>query len=416
MAFDSALTLRVASASLFILLGLAIGIVARRSLRGVALGIMLGFYGFQILVNNLARSQHWEYFIERGVQNLFTGVLAVGVAFLLPRSISPRPAKAACYAIVVSVTARIAGLGAKDSIGFDRLLGYDNAPANLLPFLHIVGPIVGIAAGVIALAASAAVVFDPPKTQNGWRNAASLALVLGIWSVFQNATLTQEPFTTASFFGELVLVIGLLLPWLVASVRTGNGLAARMVLVWPALGCLAYLYLLAPGNNSAAYFDPWGFLGVARLVGWGILVYAIVKWDLLGVPLPHFVVRRGAVAGTALATLFIVAQLAQNFFSAEYGLLTGGIVAGAFLFAASPLQRAMERFGEGRPTRTANGRTSAPSRQEEAFRDAVRLAWRDRRFDRREEVALANLADSLGLSAKRATEVRHAVELEKEAP
>ncbi|MEA3165207.1 MAG: hypothetical protein QOJ26_51, partial [Thermoplasmata archaeon] len=196
--------------------------------------------------------------------------------------------------------------------------------------------------------------------------------------------------------------------------RSGDRFASRMALVWPGAGVLAYLYLLAANSRADLYYDPWGLLGVCRLVGWAVLVFGIVKLDVLGIELPHFVVRRGAVAGGALALLFIVAQLAQNFFSAEFGLLSGGVIAGTFLFAASPLQRAFERMGE--RTTKAISEPAAPAfhqptpRQEEAFREAVRFALRDHRLTGEEEVRLFRVAEALGISAGRAMELRHEVE------
>jgi hypothetical protein len=151
-------------------------------------------------------------------------------------------------------------------------------------------------------------------------------------------------------------------------------------------------------------FGNYGSNGIARTLGAVLLIIAVAKHDLLGVPLPGIVVRRSVLAGTALATLFIVAQIAQNFLAAEYGLIMGGIVAGAFLFAATPIQRALEgrgaarRLDVGEPPRDA-------SRREDAYLDACRLAMRDKRLTRAEEARLHRLADELGLAPSRAHEL-----------
>jgi hypothetical protein len=115
-------------------------------------------------------------------------------------------------------------------------------------------------------------------------------------------------------------------------------------------------------------------------------------------------VSKGAVGAGALAVLFIVAQVAQNFFSAQYGLYMGGIIAGTFLFVASPVQKAIER-------RAGNAPAKAGTRpgKEEAYRSALRFALRDRALSPQERIALAHLADELGLTAGRAAELESEV-------
>ena len=174
---------------------------------------------------------------------------------------------------------------------------------------------------------------------------------------------------------------------------------------WPAWG------LFGAGLASMVATTWWpgfiGDVGIVRCLAAILVAVAVVRHDLLGVPLAAPKVRRGAVATGALALLFIVAQVAQNFFSAQYGLLTGGVVAGAFLFAANPIQKRIERAGEGKShTRP----TAAAPQAEAAFRNAVALAYKDRRFTHKEELALADLAEQLGLGARRATEIRHEIE------
>jgi hypothetical protein len=144
-----------------------------------------------------------------------------------------------------------------------------------------------------------------------------------------------------------------------------------------------------------------GFGGVVALIGVAGVAYAVFRLDLLGVPVPR--PRAGVLASIALATLFITAQVAQNFLSDELGLLTGGIVAGAAVFAAYPLQKAAEKAMEKRAS-GPDGRR--PSTGEAAYRTALGLALRDRRLSSEEELELARLADQLGVGAVRALEIR----------
>lgn len=282
----------------------------------------------------------------------------------------------------------------------------DAAALGLAPI--VVTVIIGV--GAALLVPSVRVAVSPPTDRNGWVRAVGMASLIGGYAA------TGAPVTFGhlesgwSLALTLFLVVTLAALWITAGVRSGNRFGLAVGLAWLGLGLLGYLYQLLPANADARLHDAYGLNGIMRLVGWVILVYAILRADLLQIKLPRLAVSRGAVAAGALATLFIVAQIAQNFLSAEYGLVSGGIIAGAVLFAASPVQRAIERVSERRPSKQAP-RAGVPD--ETAFRQAVELAFRDRRFDESEEIALAKLADRLGVSAHRTAEIRHQVERAK---
>lgn len=131
--------------------------------------------------------------------------------------------------------------------------------------------------------------------------------------------------------------------------------------------------------------------------------------DILDIGFAGVARRRGTFATGVLASFFIVAQVAQNYFSASYGVLIGGVVAGAFLFAASPIQHAIE----GRGWVPARGEAADP-RIVDAYRHAVRAAIADGRVTRAEEVHLGEVAASLGITAADAARLRHEVEDEKQ--
>lgn len=160
--------------------------------------------------------------------------------------------------------------------------------------------------------------------------------------------------------------------------------------------------------TDASAISAFGFPGVTRLVGIAILAYAVFRLDLLGTGFAPRTVHRGTLATVALAALFIVAQIAQNFLAAQYGLLMGAVVAGSFLYAAQPIQRAIERTREPRAQTFA---TSPTVRGEESYRKALRLALRDRQLTREEETHLHELARDLGIDGPRA----HALLAEAEA-
>jgi hypothetical protein len=193
-------------------------------------------------------------------------------------------------------------------------------------------------------------------------------------------------------------------------VTRSPGRWAGWAVIWGTLLVILFgqseAWLLGTTDTSA--------VGILRTVAALLVGLALLGRGLEIQPAPRVPARRGTLAAAALATLFIVAQVAQNFLSAEYGLLTGGVIAGVVLFAANPVQKAFEGMGE---HKTTDGRQRGPAaarkRHETLFRDAVRLAAKDRRFDHEEELTLARLADSMGLSTERATEIRHDVEREK---
>lgn len=129
--------------------------------------------------------------------------------------------------------------------------------------------------------------------------------------------------------------------------------------------------------------------------------------------------RRGLLVGAA-ATTFGMTWVTQNFLSAEYGLLMGGVIAGTLLFAVNPIQRAVERLaekavpvsrmeGDGGPSPMAG----ATARRDEDFRNALRLALRDRKIKVEEERQLFRLAETLGIGAARAFELRLEVDAER---
>jgi len=158
-----------------------------------------------------------------------------------------------------------------------------------------------------------------------------------------------------------------------------------------------------------------------------ILAYAILRHQLLDIDVKlKWTIKRGTLAGMFLAVFFVASQVAQNYFSQSYGVLAGGAAAGLLLFAIAPLQRVAERVadaampGVGQPTHAgtlaAAGVVPADPgtlvRKEDAYRGALRVALADRRMSPEEEIALARVAEELGLGAARAVELRIQVERE----
>lgn len=146
-------------------------------------------------------------------------------------------------------------------------------------------------------------------------------------------------------------------------------------------------------------FDDGGFGAVANLLALAGVAYALFRLDLVGTPIPR--PRAGVLASVALATLFITAEVVQNFTSDSFGLVTGGILAGAAVFVAYPLQRAAERAVD----RGAGPAGSATDK----YRRFVETAWRDGRLGANERLLLGEARRQLGLDAEAAAAIDEAV-------
>ncbi len=276
---------------------------------------------------------------------------------------------------------------------------------------------VGLLAALALLIVSGALAFRalPSDDQIGRRAVAALTVAFGLFTMFwvEGSAIAPVGFASPAaivtfasiFLLGLVAIAGATMfvipPLPVPSL--GRGVFAALTFA----GFLAAPALLATGVDFAAASAGFGIFGILRTIGAVFLVRAVLRYGLLGVPLPTFAVRRGTIATGALAVLFIVAQIAQNVLSSAYGLITGGLVAGAFLFAAQPLQRAMENLISNRGARTPRPVTSgAATENERVYRLALEKFGADGRVTADEELALAHLADVMGITTRRATELR----------
>lgn len=211
------------------------------------------------------------------------------------------------------------------------------------------------------------------------------------------------PILAVAYVGIPILAcLSVTVAWLMAT-RAPNGHIGWLV-SWGVLGMLLAGQLDPQGVTRETPLPTTLLPGIVRTIAALLVVFALTSGALDNGTRPAPAVRRSTMAAGALAVLFIVAQVAQNFLSAQYGLLMGGIVAGTFLFAASPIQRALEARGS--PPRVELDETPRnASRREAAYLDACRFAMRDRRLTRAEEARLHRLADELGLTPSRAHEL-----------
>lgn len=147
-------------------------------------------------------------------------------------------------------------------------------------------------------------------------------------------------------------------------------------------------------------------------IGTLLLLYSLLRHQLFGLDRKvRFVLSRSTVAAAFVAVFFLASEGAQLVFGRE-DQVVGLLAAGALVFVMAPLQRAAERFAERAVPETTQDPPTIPTEKEEMYRDAVRLALRDRTLTRAEERHLFRLARGLGLTPDRAHEIL--VEIENE--
>ena len=405
--FSPGALINAGGALLFLLAGIAILAVARQTRLGLRLGAFAATFGLAYVVENL---------VDYDVDPVSAAVLlipamaaAACLGFLIAeivRDVLPSARKriailavgiglAVVVAIVVLLLLEVEDPGLVTKVGTVSLGG--------LPLTWLVQPF------LLVLLASTSQAPQGDESLRVYKGRLLLGLAAGLFAVDINMVSAASNSPDTSWKGSAVdlatLTFGAWVAftgWLVLRGRPAGGetIARRAfvaIIIAGLAGCLQQAF-----PAQAAAIGPFGII---RSVGAVLLVLAVVKYDLLGVKLPRIAVNRGVVAAGALAVLFIVAQVAQNFFSAQYGLLMGGILAGGFVFAASPIQRAIERSSD-RPKPNAAASTSAAA----GYKAALRAAMRDGTLTRREERHLAEVAMALGISPVQAWDFRDEVE------
>ena len=229
-------------------------------------------------------------------------------------------------------------------------------------------------------------------TSDARERQALAALVVGV-ALQPLAVLVASGGHIAPLLGTLVGAIPILLAMIVLPSAGTPGRVAFAALTLAG----ALVPLLTQGPDLGVY-------GIVRLVAVAAIALAVFRYGALGAGAKPSDDRRAALTTAFLVVLLIVAQVAQNFLSAQYGLMVGGVVAGALLFVARPIERALERRRE---------HSEATGEKLEVYRDAARRSLRDGILTREEELHLARLARHLAIPHERALQIRHEVEDER---
>jgi hypothetical protein len=409
MAFDAALAIRIGSGGMFALLGLVVLAVGWKRPGPMALGGFLALFGFGAMWNNLWADYGPVWASVDVPVSILEGIFAVAVGVLVPRPSRPLGWRPLLLGLAVGIASLVGLAVIGEQGGLVAAYGIQGTPPGIVPWVFLDNVVFTVGSITMVATASVRAALDPPTDRSGWVRSAAVALFFGAYMMWLAPTWLIAPRSLWSLAFVLVLVAGTCIPWLVAAARGRSRFALAVALIWPALAFLSMMYRLVPDNGLEVANDRFGVFGLMRIGGWLVLVYAILTADLLGVPLPRVAVKRGTVAAGALAVLFIVAQLAQNFFSAKYGLYLGGIIAGTFLFAANPIQRRIEGLGHAAAGK-AKADAGIPERAAIAYKAALRAAMRDGKLTRREEGHLAEVAVALGLDPMQVLRLREEVE------
>lgn len=226
-------------------------------------------------------------------------------------------------------------------------------------------------------------------------------------------------------------------------VRVARGELPLMSLVFILLVCVTPTLLWASvggphrkiaRNVAVAYALIFGVTAISstvdaelgqatgRLLGVLMLGYAVLRGLIDGLDLKiRFAISRSTIAAVFIAAFFVASEAAQQFFGDRYGgPYVGIIAAGMLVFAIAPLSRAADRLALKVVPISATDPDNGPSalsgttiRRDEDFRNALRLALRNRNINIKEEHQLFRLAETLGIGAARAFELRLEVEAER---
>lgn len=212
---------------------------------------------------------------------------------------------------------------------------------------------------------------------------------------------TREPVIVALAGLPLAVLFLVAATWLYAQSKSPGDRVPRNM-AWFVLGMplLGLLY---------SYMEPWGAFALTRVLATALLAIGILRFQMLSLDVKiRWTVSRSTVAVVIVAVFVGVQTFVSEYFTDAVGLLGGAAAAAVLVFAIAPLQRAADRVAAKAVPGGESGLFKT-KQIEEAYRKAVRMVVRDGVVSPDEEVELAGLADSLGLSAARAMEIRQEV-------
>lgn len=222
------------------------------------------------------------------------------------------------------------------------------------------------------------------------RPAAAIALAFGLHAAFGAGTDVVLPFPASGTYmigiAAAPVAAAMGFAWLAAA---GSPVTkAGRAIAWTILAVMLGGMLLATVEQSSS---AYGVIGVVRTIG-----VVLAAWG---------VQQSRHTTILALAALFVVSQIAQNFLSAQVGLVAGAMVAGLAVFWLSFGQRTMEGWLHKHESRE----------HETTYRRMADSMLRKGPLSRDDERDLAELATVLGIDASRAFALLEAAEAKARA-
>lgn len=394
------LYLDIASAGLFVLLGIAVALVKPRRIVNIGFALFAIGFGAFFAVANLG---------EPGLG------AASGPVLYVPMMIAAAAWVCGAFLIGILYPERL-------SIGQSPVLRpllvifgiYLLAQAVLLPFVidsdaitFLAGEWLGFSSYWFVLFA-AALRHGLPRTPNRTRVLCALVTValLPFNNLGNGIVLAQSLQEGGAFLLTLMVEAAMTVAFTAVWVRNAvhaSGKARRRSRQFAGLSValfgigmvFAYATDLGRANNL-------GLLGASRVFGVSLLAYAIVKHQLFDIDIRlKWTLSRGALVGIFVAVVFVVSQLVQAFAGLVFGLVGGAFVAGLLLFALHPLQRLADGFSD---KAMPNVRPEDPKyvihKKRETYRNAYSAAWADGTLTQKDARLLAEFKDALGLPEK----------------
>lgn len=425
--------LNLASGLLLVGLGLYVAMVRPRRRGNLAFALFAASLGVRTTMAylTLAFKPHLESaafpVASIGIDAIAALSLA-GIAPSFPRPLGPGERRILLPVALVIATLTLVCAGAygvllePSMVEFQRQFGGDlfQATVNIVELGMLDVVLLGMV-GVLLLLAS-----RYPRTQGLEAEAdrrqteiASVGLLLFPGIAAGSFPLGSIP---APQLGGALVLAGLVLVAMVwlrqASVleRPASRRCRNLALLALALPLLAALFVGAGGSLFALTGPQFGLARTASVLVFG---YAILRSQLLGVDVRvRWTIKQSTVATMFIVVFFAASEVTKDYFaSAANSSLVGIAAAGALVFVMAPLQRAAERVASvAVPPTGESPASSQPTRKREVYADALRVAMRDRALSPEEDVALAHLAQELGLGAGEAMEARQAVEREARVP